>query len=295
MTRRKTKYIIAGTGSMPVKEAKEALFSLGGGEAVLVFHPDQAIKFCETVLKSSNFDETVLALTDTAHDDILPPQLDEAAGDVVSWDAEYELGEDADITLLVLSTGTEDAFLHDLVEKSLEAGIRVRALNDQLYDVTLAADLTLPSKDYEEREQLDPEPDEAPTEGEGPVPEIPSSAELQKMSRNDLKELAQKVGVVPEDRRQKDSYIDALLEAQAPEDDGYEAPSEDDGADLDRMAEQLNEVEAVKVEGVDVQIPDISSRQIDGHAPVGEIQQALDDTLAALETAIREIRSRLRG
>jgi hypothetical protein len=214
------KYLVVGNGFMHLTEVPDVLADLKDPEELMYVATKQSkINIGETLVASKVFKTVVVAVTDPADADDLPPRL-KGADDIILWDAKHDLKGEIELLALVPSDDeTVDEFLDSTVEKALSLGIRCRAMNQQMHDLTI----------------VDPEP-EAPAEsskaeeaatGTGPAEpvEIPSAAELDAMTRADLKTLAKAVEARPADWRSKKGIIEAILAKQV-DDDAGEDPYE---------------------------------------------------------------------
>jgi hypothetical protein len=212
------KYLVVGSGEMPIKEVVDVLADLKDPDELMYVYTESSAEV-GTALANSEVTKTfVVAVTDPDHVQKLPDMLAEA-DDIVLWDAKHDLKGEIELLALIPSDDeTVDEFLDSTVEKALSLGIRCRAMNQQMHDLTI----------------VDPEP-EAPAEsskaeeaatGTGPAEpvEIPSAEELDAMTRADLKTLAKAVEARPADWRSKKGIIEAILAKQVADagEDPYE-------------------------------------------------------------------------
>lgn len=295
------KYIIAGDGSMPLKEIPDVAAELADpDEALYVCGPNSRYRVGETLLGANSFGTFVVAVPneDVAAD--LPPDLQGGADDVVLWDIEAELLslDPSTVEVLALIPADDqpvDEFLEELIEAALGAGVRCRAMNEQMFEIAIGDDepqeAPAPAAAPVEDEAPTPEPEDAAEEEEGEVV-IPTASEMESMPRAELKILAKKVGAQPADWRSKAAIIDAVL--QSASDARGEDPYENSGTDLDALAaeaEALAEPETIRVEGMIVPIPGLTSQIVSEEQ--ARLSAVLSKLLADMVGCINEARAAL--
>ena len=289
------RYIVAGDGSMPLKEIGDVPKDLAVSDADELFYVLGAktkFKVGESLLGSGAFGKVIVAVLDEALAAELSPDLAKGADDIVLFDPEEDLtGEYVVLALLPGPDDPDDTFLEDLVQTALDDGQRCLAMNEQLYDLAVEPGEDAPVE-AEPEAAAEEAPDE-PNEPGDPVG-IPTVAEMEALTRNDLKALAKSVGAKPADWRQKDAIINGILATQVDQGEPFGEPK----VDLDALAAEVAEIPDEATDNVTelpVQRPiTFSSPALT--APDPDIQiEILDTLLADIIVAIQKCRAELRS
>lgn len=285
------KYIIAGSGSMPLKEIPDAvtdLFARGvPTEVVYVVGPGTRQAVGQTVLQMAEELEVpslVVALVDETLGESLDEKLDTLAHDVVLWDDSEFLSALPDVTIAALLPDPPDEpvdeWLEDLVDRALPHGVTCLAMNAQMFDIAL--------NDLKEEEA--PVEEAAPEPVEEAAPDAkseaaPTAAELEALPRTELKAFAKSVNATPTDWRSKASIVTAILQQFADQ-----QGAEPYGFDLDALEEEVESVtaapETIRVEGIEVPVKPSSPA-----APT--LSVVLGDLLTEISGAINTARKKL--
>jgi hypothetical protein len=284
------KYIIAGSGSMPLKEIPDAvtdLFSHGvPTEIVYVVGPDTRQAVGQTVLQMAEELEVpslVVALVDETLGESLDEKLDTLAHDVVLWDDSEFLSALPDVTIAALLSNSEDEsvdeWLEALIDRALPHGVTCLAMNAQMFDIALDD-----TKGEAPVEEAAPEPvEEAAPDAK--LEAAPTAAELEALPRTELKAFAKSVNATPTDWRSKASIVTAILQQFADQ-----QGAEPYGFDLDALEEEVESVtaapETIRVEGIEVPVKPSSPA-----APT--LSVVLGDLLTEISGAINTARKRL--
>jgi hypothetical protein len=284
------KYIIAGSGSMPLKEIPDAvtdLFARGvPTEVVYVVGPDTRQAVGQTVLQMAEELEVpslVVALVDETLGESLDERLDTLAHDVVLWDDSEFLSALPDVTIAALLPNSEDEsvdeWLEALIDRALSHGVTCLAMNAQMFDIALDD-----TKGEAPVEEAAPEPvEEAAPDAK--LEATPTAAELEALPRTELKAFAKSVNATPTDWRSKASIVTAILQQFADQ-----QGAEPYGFDLDALEEEVESVtaapETIRVEGIEVPVKPSSPA-----APT--LSVVLGDLLTEISGAINTARKKL--
>lgn len=299
------RYIIAGDGTLPLKEIPDVIEELNpssGDEVVYICGKGTRFKVGETLM--DGFETFVVAVPNEEVAADLSPKL-QGATDIVLWDPEVDLIPHApsgvEVLALIPAAGEPaDVFLEELVEAALSIGVRCRAMNEQMYDLDVETpgdpevDTAEPVPEAVSRGLAEEVPEAEPVE-------IPTAAAMEAMPRADLKALAKAVHAVPEDWRSKQKIITAILQTQVDADttEPYEAPSSlPDLAQLEAEVAALPEPEApetVRIEGIEVPIPTGAS-PVQSESLLGEgLVSVLEGLLTDMSRVINDAREALKA
>lgn len=246
------KYIVVGSGSMPLKEIPDVLNDLADPtEVVYVVTPTTRTKVGDAIVASGVFPQTTVAVVEASMVDDLPPTL-AGADDIVLWNAAAELLPGSEVLAMVPAEDEPvDEFLEGVIEAALEQGLRCRAMNEQLYDIAMDGAEGSVEQPVEKSVTADPIAEQPPAQDEPVV--IPPLAELEAMSRSDVKELAKKVDAKPTDWRSKKAIIEAILAKQVDDaaEEPYPVPAQAESSEevegaiesLEELTEKLRELE----------------------------------------------------
>ena len=283
------RYIVAGDGSMPLKEIGDVPKDLAVSDADELFYVLGAgtkFKVGESLLGSGAFGKVIVAVLDEALAAELSPDLSKGADDIVLFDPEEDLtGEYVVLALLPGADDPDDTFLEDLVQTALDDGQRCLAMNEQLYDLAVE-----PGEDAPAEAAAEEAPDEPEAADDGPVG-IPTVAEMEALTRNDLKALAKSVGAKPADWRQKDAIINGILATQVDQGEPFGEPE----VDLDALAAEVEEIPAEATETLVASDEAAFTPGPGFSTPEGAQSEILDTLLADIVVAIQKCRASLRG
>jgi hypothetical protein len=281
------KYIVAGTGSMPLKEVRDALEDLPDRDTVVYLaEAGTRIGIGEQIQSSGLFKEFFLSVDkESTFDGLLGSHDELIAGseDVLQWDLKADLlGSTEEVQVLALFNGEEetDAFIFQIVEAALDAGIRCRAFNNQMYDIQLNDAPAEPIAELVEEIQ-----EAVAVTADIPTPDL-TLDEIKALNRSELKAFAKGIGASPSDWRVRSDILDAVIDrlelvVVLPEESIVEDSTDD--VDLDQLSD---EIAALDDHGVDVETVSIVSI---------DVSQVLADLLDSITAAITEASNVLRS
>jgi hypothetical protein len=278
------KYIVAGTGSMPLKEVRDALEDLPDRDTVVYLaEAGTRIGIGEQIQSSGLFKEFFLSVDkESTFDGLLGSHDELIAGseDVLQWDLKADLlGSTEEVQVLALFNGEEetDAFIFQIVEAALDAGIRCRAFNNQMYDIQLNDAPTEPVAELVEEIQ-----EAVAVTADIPAPDL-TLDEIKALNRSELKAFAKGIGASPSDWRVRSDILDAVIDrlelvVVLPEENTVEDPTDD--VDLDQLSDEIAALDEYG-SGVEVVPADVSQVLAD----------LLDSITAAITEASRVLRA----
>ncbi len=282
------KYIVAGTGSMPLKEVRDALEDLPDRDTVVYLaEAGTRIGIGEQIQSSGLFKEFFLSVDkESTFDGLLGSHDELIAGseDVLQWDLKADLlGSTEEVQVLALFNGEEetDAFIFQIVEAALDAGIRCRAFNNQMYDIQLNDAPAEPIAELVEEIQ-----EAVAVTADIPTPDL-TLDEIKALNRSELKAFAKGIGASPSDWRVRSDILDAVIDrlelvVVLPEESIVEDSTDD--VDLDQLSD---EIAALDDHGVDVETVSIDVSQV--------LADLLDSITAAITEASKVLRSGSEG
>lgn len=274
------RYLLAGDGTMPLKEIPDVLQDLKiteDDELFYVFTKGTRFKVGEAILSSGLFGTFTVAVVEEELADELTPDLGKEADDIVLFEPETDLdGEYVVLALLPGADDPDDTFLEDLVFTAQDGGNRCLAMNEQLYDLAAEPeDGAAPAEDAPAA-PADEEPVEAEVVEDTAPAGIPTVAEMEALTRGDLKALAKSVNAQPVDWRSKKAIIDGILETQTDQGEPFAAPAEPE-VDLDALEAEVGTISSSTYLG-------------DGEASTTVIDKLLADIVVAIQVARKALK-----
>ena len=269
---------------MPLKEVRDALEDLPDRDTVVyLVEAGTRVAIGEQIQSSGLFKEFFLSVDKEStfdgllgtHDDLIA-----ASEDVLQWDLKADLlGSTEEVQVLALFNGEEatDAFIFQIVEAALDAGIRCRAFNNQMYDIQLNDAPADPVAELVEEIQ-----EAVAVTADVPAPDL-TLDEIKALNRSELKAFAKGIGASPSDWRVRSDILDAVIDrlelvVVLPEESIVEDPTDD--VDLDQLSDEIAALDEYG-SGVEVVTADVS--------------QVLADLLDSITAAITEASKVLRS
>ncbi len=273
---------------MPLKEVRDALEDLPDRDTVVYLaEAGTRIGIGEQIQSSGLFKEFFLSVDkESTFDGLLGSHDELIAGseDVLQWDLKADLlGSTEEVQVLALFNGEEetDAFIFQIVEAALDAGIRCRAFNNQMYDIQLNDAPAEPIAELVEEIQ-----EAVAVTADIPTPDL-TLDEIKALNRSELKAFAKGIGASPSDWRVRSDILDAVIDrlelvVVLPEESIVEDSTDD--VDLDQLSD---EIAALDDHGVDVETVSIDVSQV--------LADLLDSITAAITEASKVLRSGSEG
>lgn len=258
-----TQFVILGEGDIPRRELRDALTTAFDGEedavVVLVASTPKLMSTYSAIADRNDIAELVIyASSDSLLEDIEGELGDDAYNEITKEtnpEVIMDYGALSGCEVLVLlespdGTG-ESELTKELLKHASASGYRIRALNQQLFDIDLAE---AEEESTPKRSLKSTKPPKADEDEPKKQTEVPDLRTLMKMSRNDIKQLGKDLGVKPTDWRSTDSIIDAIVSEYG------ESPSapvaEDSEAFLEELQEKLDELKPADEQEPESEEPD---------------------------------------